>query len=187
MSNASDPKRPDPCTLEEAVTILEEEREYQRRRWGYRNGDGSVSPSDHNKSIFDFLVYARVYLRKAEEAATCCVGSHDAGDAFRKVVTLASAALETSRDMTTAQAANHAADFTGADCVELDHIVVEGTCATLAHANRLLNNGPDPLLKRQIERRFLLLLRLGLRYFQTYEIRRRALDGIVNARDGHPA
>jgi hypothetical protein len=66
--------------------VLNGEREYQKRRWGERQPDGSFRESNHE--VGEYLVYMQDYLTAGFHALTHKDGSLDALDALRKVVTL---------------------------------------------------------------------------------------------------
>ena len=62
------------------------EREYQKRRWGFRQSDGSFVENTH--TVGDYMVYMQDYLTEAFRRASREEGCHGAIDGLRKVVAL---------------------------------------------------------------------------------------------------
>jgi len=90
MSNQSDIKKP--MSFEEAMAALKSERDYQLRRWGYRQADGSMKEAEH--SVCDWLVYIQHYLDEAFRKASKEAGNEAAMDMLRKVTAMGVAACE---------------------------------------------------------------------------------------------
>ena len=90
MANCCDPKNP--MTRDQVFAVLQGEREYQEKRWGYPQPDGTFKEPAHG--VCDYMVYMRHYLAKAEEAAATKPGSIEALEQLRKVVTLGIACFE---------------------------------------------------------------------------------------------
>ena len=90
MANASDFRKA--TSRDKVFEALTSEREYQTKRWGYRQNDGSFKEPDH--SVCDYMVYIKHYLAKAFAEASEKPGSGDALEMLRKVVTLGVACFE---------------------------------------------------------------------------------------------
>jgi len=71
---------------------LDSERNYQERRWGYRQAGGLMLEPEH--CICDFLLYMQDYLAQAIHAAATTPGYDKTLDILRKVITLGIACSE---------------------------------------------------------------------------------------------
>lgn len=73
-------------SFEDIIAALKSERDYQMRRWGVRQPDGTIQEAQH--SVSDWLVYMDDYLTEAKHNATREPGSTMALESLRKVVSL---------------------------------------------------------------------------------------------------
>jgi hypothetical protein len=180
--NSNDPKNP--TSFNDVVTALRTERQYQLRRWGIRQEDGSMVEPKH--SLADFLVYMQDYMNETLHAASRQPGTQPALTSLRKVVTLAIAALEQR----------------GWDMAA----IVAGILAKRTAAGAVLKNASQYLLRIQVVLRdaayatavyassettldcLLDIIDLGCRCFEDYGIECRSVsDYVINGRDGKPA
>lgn len=79
-------------TRTEVFKALDTERDYQLRRWGYRQGDSTMKEATH--SVGEFLVYMQDYLTEAFHEASRAPGDATAIEVMRKVVALGIACFE---------------------------------------------------------------------------------------------
>src|SRR5271166_5775868 len=77
---------------EAVFDAIDSERQYQMRRWGVRQSDGSFTEKDH--SVCDWLVYMQNYLNAAMHRASREDGDDGTLEELRKVVTLGIACFE---------------------------------------------------------------------------------------------
>lgn len=90
MANSNDVGTP--LSLDDVFAALESERDYQVRRWGYRQPDGSLMEGP--RSVEDYLVYMKHYLTKTFAEASEKPGIVPALEMLRKVVTLGVACFQ---------------------------------------------------------------------------------------------
>ena len=90
MANKSDTGRA--MSLAAAVEVLKFEREYQYKRWGYHQPDGTFKEAVHD--VCDYIVYCRHYLQEAMRASAKEAGLEPALCELRKVATLVIAYFE---------------------------------------------------------------------------------------------
>jgi hypothetical protein len=90
MANMNDSRNP--MSREAVFGAIDTEREYQVKRWGYRQPDGSMVEA--SKDVCDYLVYIKAYLDNAFQAASKNPGNHAALAELRKVATLCVACFE---------------------------------------------------------------------------------------------
>ena len=90
MANSSDTRNP--TTRANVFEALNTEREYQRRRWGYRREDGSFVEPEHG--VCDFLVYIDEYMADARRAVAKTPESKTTLGHLRKVAALCVACFE---------------------------------------------------------------------------------------------
>jgi len=76
----------------DVLTAIFSERDYQRRRWGSRQEDGSMLEDSH--SVGDFIVYMQVYMNEVLQKATTHPNDEEALKSMLKVVTLGVACFE---------------------------------------------------------------------------------------------
>jgi hypothetical protein len=90
MANLDDTVRI--ASRDEVIAALKSEREYQSRRWGLRQSDGTFKEAPYD--AFDFLMYMHRYNLRAIEAGSDNSGCQAALDMFRKVAALGIAYFE---------------------------------------------------------------------------------------------
>ncbi len=73
-------------SFDDVTAALKSERDYQMRRWGVRQSDGTMQEAQH--SVSDWLIYMEDYLAEARHNATREPGSTMALESLRKVVSL---------------------------------------------------------------------------------------------------
>ncbi len=73
-------------TTQDILNLLVSERKYQKRRWGFRQPDGSFEES--KRTVGEYMVYMQDYLTEAFHAAAREEGDYPALDVLRKVVAL---------------------------------------------------------------------------------------------------
>lgn len=71
---------------------IQSERDYQVRRWGVRQPDGSFKENEH--TVGDFMGYMKYYLDEAFKEGSTKSGTEPALEALRKVITLGVACFE---------------------------------------------------------------------------------------------
>lgn len=76
----------------ELLAAINDERNYQVRRWGIRQEDGSFH--EIHKPIENFILYMEHYLEKAREAITLSNDDNEPLNELRKVVALGVACFE---------------------------------------------------------------------------------------------
>jgi hypothetical protein len=79
-------------TREEVFQIINAEREYQERRWGFVSPSGKLVPVSH--SVGDYIVLMDNYLAEAKRAFAKNHGDTAALNELRKVVALGVACFE---------------------------------------------------------------------------------------------
>lgn len=80
------------ASMIEVISAISSERNYQKRRWGRRQHDGTFV--EQFNTVGNFVVYMRHYLAEAEKALSTKSGPHAALEELRKVVTLGVACFE---------------------------------------------------------------------------------------------
>jgi len=90
MANDQDVRRP--VTRPEVYAAIDSERDYQIKRWGYRQCNNHFEEADHG--VCDYIVYMHHYLDLAIEKASTEAGNDAALEMLRKVVTLGVACFE---------------------------------------------------------------------------------------------
>lgn len=78
--------------FEKIMAALKTERQYQVRRWGVRQPDGTFQELPHSKE--DFLLYMQDYLSEAIRQISRSGDEQPALETIRKVVTLGIACFE---------------------------------------------------------------------------------------------
>ena len=92
MASVTDIDRSRETEFEKVVEAIKSEREYQLRRWGFRQANGVMIEAPH--SVNDFLVYMQDYLTETFHEASRKSGNAAALESLRKVVTLGIACFE---------------------------------------------------------------------------------------------
>jgi hypothetical protein len=183
--NTHDPKNP--TSFLAVLDALRTERAYQKRRWGYRQPDGSLREAQH--SLSDFVIYMQDYYNEACHLGSRRAGNTESREALRKVICLGFACFEQLESMTFDEVVD---DILGRR--------QSGYILPLKfnpdYGNYLLRIG------KQLERVFLYadvfnheyamfeladLLLVGVECFEQYGITWRDLTNVVNGRDGRPA
>ena len=77
---------------ESLVHAIESEREYQLRRWGVRQEDGSFKEKTH--TVAEFATFVRDYAEEATHQASRLSGDYEVLETLRKVMTLCVACYE---------------------------------------------------------------------------------------------
>ena len=91
-------QNPEMFTPKDAVSrgvvfdAIDSERQYQLRRWGFRQANGEMKEAPHG--VCDFLVYMDHYMTLAKGEASMKAGNEPALEMLRKVVTLGVACFE---------------------------------------------------------------------------------------------
>ncbi len=80
------------ASRQEVFDAIISEREYQKKRWGERQPDGTLQ--ERRSSVCDYLVYMKHYFEKAFATATTHLGNDRALDEVRKIASLAVACME---------------------------------------------------------------------------------------------
>ena len=76
----------------EILEAIADERDYQVRRWGIRQPDGTMK--EIQKPIENYVLYMEHYLEKAREAITLSNNDDESLNEIRKVVALGVACFE---------------------------------------------------------------------------------------------
>ena len=174
--------------IETVLAALRSEREYQRRRWGCRQPDGTLT--DAQQSIADYVIYMQDYDRDAQQQATRNADQAASLDALRKVVGLGFACLE--QWGTTIKDTACTFDEIAAVAQQADKMAITfDYSAYLLRIGALLNSmmtdaafGSRLGAVAAIQQ----ILQAGVDCFMQYSIAPRDLSQpIINARDGQPA
>lgn len=83
---------PNPTSRTNVFHALDTERDYQLRRWGFRQPNGTMREAEH--SVCDFITYMQHYMTKTLAAASEVAGNDAALEMMRKVVALGVACFE---------------------------------------------------------------------------------------------
>jgi hypothetical protein len=77
---------------EDVFKAIDSERDYQQRRWGVRQENGTFK--EIPRSVEQFILYMEDYLLQAKHQITREAGEFTSKETIRKVVTLGVACLE---------------------------------------------------------------------------------------------
>jgi hypothetical protein len=174
MENVDDPIKP--LSRIAVIAAIKSEREYQKRRWGVRQPDGSFVEVPHD--AYDYLCYMYHYNIKAIEASATLEGNKVALELFRKVVTLGVAYFELKGE--------------GVDEGYMRAInnVKAGSPFYLLKAQREILNGIENVNEYSIsglEANIFAVIEIGFSCFERFGIQPRDLSNITNGRDSLPA
>lgn len=90
MANVDDVRNP--VSRQKVYEVIDQERTYQKLRWGYNNPASKLEEAEH--CVCDFLVYMKDYLNDAFRMASRKPGNKHALDFIRKVTALGVACME---------------------------------------------------------------------------------------------
>jgi hypothetical protein len=179
LTNCNDPRHP--ASLETVIDAFKAEREYQRRRWGFRQLDGVLREADHD--VADFLVYMDDYLMECKHEASRKAGKGAALDTLRKVICLAIACLQQNcgldgerlYDQIRCSIANEYLNKTVNGCIiSISRLLSQAFC------------GVDVGDTANLELRSIVIA--GVSCFMDHGIVPRDISGgVINGRDGLPA
>lgn len=77
---------------EKVFNAINSEREYQSKKWGFRQDDGTFLEAHHTTE--EYLLYMQSYMTKAIDEATMNPGDKKALEILRKIVGLGVACFE---------------------------------------------------------------------------------------------
>jgi hypothetical protein len=179
------------ATTNVILDALRSERDYQRRRWGLRQPDGTFTET--KCSVADFVLYMQDYYSEARHAARLNIPA--SLESLRKVIGLGFACLEHCTVQDDRQYAGWPHTFdTVAECIRLsDHIMplvlnpdysnyllkIAASLSDAALYAACFNEGNALMYIHRI-------IKIGMECFAQYDIEPRD-QPVINARDGQPA
>ena len=182
---ATDSASPIPTIMsqDDIIAVLKGERNYQKRRWGVRQEDGTMLEVEHN--CFDNLAYCYDYNLEALRDASRAADDNHCLDTLRKVVAIAVASLETQGLDAYEELMPEKIEVPECAAVTFFILAIQGSIMDAVDAF-----AATPAAT-QCEAAILTMrsiIDLGMRCFMQFGVPgRRDLDIVVNGRDNKPA
>ena len=159
---------------------LDIEIEYQRKKWGFRQPDGTFLDETH--TMHEYCIFIRQYLDNVRVSSAMRAGDIPALDALREVIYLGISCLRQSMSIDDIKAI--AADGSGSLCDFITNIETALTCLE----STVGESASEPNAQSASINWLKWLVALCLGCFQTLSINPRDLNQeIINERDGLPA